>query len=69
MKDFSLDNLVETFSVCILTLFNTIPTFSNPELIKKTFENIVRKGENAGNQHFLLFPRCFQPNQRQQLSG
>ena len=23
-------------------------------------ENIVRKGENAGNQHFLLFPQCFQ---------
>ena len=23
-------------------------------------ENIVGKGENAGHQHFLLFPRCFQ---------
>ena len=23
-------------------------------------ENIVRKGENAGSQHFLLFPQCFQ---------
>ena len=23
-------------------------------------ENIVRKGENAGYQHFLLFPHCFQ---------
>ena len=22
-------------------------------------ENIVRKGENAGYQHVLLFPRCF----------
>ena len=22
-------------------------------------ENIVRKGENAGYQHFLLFPHCF----------
>ena len=21
-------------------------------------ENIVRKGENAGSQHFLLFPKC-----------
>ena len=28
-------------------------------LRKKPFENIVRKGENAGNQHFLLFPQCF----------
>ena len=23
-------------------------------------ENIVRKGENTGYQHFLLFPQCFQ---------
>ena len=23
-------------------------------------ENIVGKGENAGSQHFLLFPQCFQ---------
>ena len=22
-------------------------------------ENTVGKGENAGNQHFLLFPQCF----------
>ena len=22
--------------------------------------NIAGKGENAGNQHFLLFPQCFQ---------
>ena len=22
-------------------------------------ENFVGKGENAGNQHFLLFPQCF----------
>ena len=23
-------------------------------------DNIVEKGENAGYQHFLLFPQCFQ---------
>ena len=23
-------------------------------------ENIVANGENAGYQHFLLFPQCFQ---------
>ena len=23
-------------------------------------ENIVGKGENAGDEHFLLFPQCFQ---------
>ena len=28
-------------------------------LEKKPFENIVGKGENAGNQHFLLFPTMF----------
>ena len=25
-------------------------------------ENIVEKGENAGYQHFLLLPPCFQNN-------
>ena len=25
-----------------------------------TVENIMGKGENAGYQHFLLFPQCFQ---------
>ena len=33
--------------------------------MKKTFENIVEKVENAGNQHFILFPQCFLPYQRQ----
>ena len=26
---------------------------------RESFENILGKGENAGNQHFLLFPKCF----------
>ena len=25
----------------------------------KRVENTVRKGENAGYKHFLLFPQCF----------
>ena len=29
-------------------------------LFLKKVENIVGKGENAGYQHFLLFPQCFQ---------
>ena len=33
----------------------------NWTLKKNPFENIVGKGENAGNQHFLLFPQCFLP--------
>ena len=35
---------------------------------KKPFENMEGKGENAGNQHFILFPPCFQPYQRQKSS-
>ena len=27
----------------------------------KSLENIVGKGENAGNQHVLLFLQCFIP--------
>ena len=34
-------------------------------LKQRTFENIVGKGENAGNRHFLLFPQCFQPSPNQ----
>ena len=30
------------------------------ELFFYRVENIVGKGENAGYQHFLLFPQCFQ---------
>ena len=32
----------------------------NFRLIFERVENIVGKGENAGNQHFFLFPPCFQ---------
>ena len=39
-------------------LFTTQSRLITP-LEKKAFENIVEKGENAGNQHFLLFPQCF----------
>ena len=28
---------------------------------RKPFDNIMRKKENAVNQHFLLFPQCFLP--------
>ena len=58
------------------TLYQTtkFPTDRNSKLLQpgkintiKEFEfalgrigNIVGKGENAGYQHFLLFPQCFQ---------
>ena len=46
-----------------LTLHHIIPTFNNPE--KEGLENIVGKRENAGYQHFLLFPQLFLPLHRQ----
>ena len=47
MKEVALENIVGKGKKCWYTL------------IEMAFENIVRKGENAGNQHFLLFPQCF----------
>ena len=32
----------------------------NLRFVFQKLENIVGKGENAGHQHFLLFPQCFQ---------
>ena len=34
-------------------------------LIMEPFENTEGKGENAGSQHFLLFPQCFLSNPNQ----
>ena len=36
-------------------------------LPKEPFQIIVGKGEIAGDQHFLLFPQCVLPYQRQNL--
>ena len=30
------------------------------KFVLERVENIVEEGENAGYQHFLLFPQCFQ---------
>ena len=30
------------------------------KFVSERIENILGKGENAGYQHFLLFPKCFQ---------
>ena len=30
------------------------------KFVSRRTENILGKGENAGYQHFLLFPKCFQ---------
>ena len=45
-----------------LTAFagNKIKIDEMMNLVFDKFENIVGNGENAGDQHFLLFPQCFQ---------
>ena len=40
-----------------LTQYHPIPTLTTQ--YKKPLENIVGKGENAGYQHFVLFPQFF----------
>ena len=47
----------------LLTLYHTIPTLTT--LTNRPYENIMGKGENAGNQHFLLFPLHFLPFPKQ----
>ena len=43
-----------------LTRYQTKDAFDAPEKKKKKpFENIVGKGENGNNEHFLLFQQCF----------
>ena len=39
---------------------NNINVSEKLKLFLRRVENIVGKGENAGCQHFLLFPQCFQ---------
>ena len=43
--------------VVIVNYLTDSPDFKRA-LYKKPYENIVGR-ENAGNQHFLLFPQCF----------
>ena len=40
--------------------FNKMKIDEMMNLVFDKFENIVGNGENAGDQHFLLFPQCFQ---------
>ena len=39
---------------------NNINMTQKFKFILRSVENTVGKGKNAGNQHFLLFPHCFQ---------
>ena len=48
-------------------MYNSKPFTRQSQLLKrKAFENTERKGENAGNKHFLVFSsQCFLPFSRQ----
>ena len=59
---FRTDNTIPCFN-----LFPNKPCFLRVYIIS-LFENTVGKGENAGNQHFLLFPQCFLLNSRDKSS-
>ena len=39
---------------------NKINVTEKLKFVSERVENIVGKGENAGYQHFFLFPQCFQ---------
>ena len=53
-----MNNLLPVYLVGYNLPFTTLPRFLTT-LKRKPFENIEGEGENAGNQHFLLFPQCF----------
>ena len=39
---------------------NKLDDAQNIKVVFHRIENIMGKEENAGDQHFLLFPQCFQ---------
>ena len=53
-------NVFKSFLVSVVQPF-TAQSRLITTLRKKPFENIVGKGENAGNQHFLIFLPYFLP--------
>ena len=52
--------------ITMLNTLPTIPTFNDPK--EEGFGKHYGKGENAGNQHFLLFPSCFILYQNEKFS-
>ena len=50
-------------------IYSFVAQFKNLTTLKtKAFETLKEKGENAGNQHFLLFPQYFPLYQREKSS-
>ena len=56
-------------SQCQINILNSLPIQSQilTTLYNKPCGNIAQKGENANNQHFLLFQQCFLPFSKQIL--
>ena len=63
LKEISSAKIVN-FIVWAMNVFIHLPMTTFDALEEKKNENIVGK-ENAGNQHFLLFPQCFLSYERQ----
>ena len=63
-RDCSFDNFCNNIDLPIIKLQNfrlvLIESIFKLKYVLGKVENIVGKGENAGYQHFLLFPRYFQ---------
>ena len=55
-----LDNKILSSSKFKAFADNKLNATPNIEFVFQRVENIVGKGENAGYQHFLLFPQYFQ---------
>ena len=47
----------------VLERVSSLPHNHDLTRYMRTFENILGKGDNTGNQHFFLFPQCFLPYQ------
>ena len=58
--------VVKSWGCVVRSKMTSFQTFSTQScllmtLMNEAFKNILEKGENAGNQHFLLFPEYFVP--------
>ena len=62
-----LHKALPNFTVIQTCNINPFPMTPFDRSGKTPFQSIVGKGENAGDQHFLLFPQCFLLYQRQKL--
>ena len=58
-KSLSKDNILDLSKLKALADDN-LYVYQISKFALGRIENIVGKGENAGYQHFLLFPQCFQ---------